>query len=65
MFRPHIAAFFSAAYSAGACSQEAFGQLCSLLDLWSSRGVMDVATVAGARARMLDAVCARLPRLDY
>lgn len=57
VFKPHIAAFFTAAYSTAACSQEAFGQLCSLLDLWSNREVMDVGTVIGTRARMLDVVC--------
>ena len=65
VFKPHIPAFFIAAYRTAACSQDAFGQLCGLLDLWSSRGVMDVATVAGVRARMLDVVCSHLLRLLY
>ena len=47
---------FVAAYRTAARSQEAFSQLTGLLDLWSSRGIFNLATSATVRARMLDVV---------
>jgi hypothetical protein len=59
LFKPRLAELFSAAFRTAARSQDAFAQLCSLLDLWSSRGVFNLATAATVRARMLDVVRGR------
>lgn len=57
VFKPMLPDLFTAAYRTAACSQEAFTQLTGLLDLWSSRGIFNLATSATVRARMLDVVC--------
>jgi hypothetical protein len=56
VFKATLSPIFVGAYRTAQRSQEAFTQLCGLLDLWSSRQIYHLGTTASVRAHMLDAV---------
>jgi hypothetical protein len=57
VFQGLLSPFFTHAYRTSMCSAEAHSQLCSLLDLWTQRGIYPAAVTEGIKAELLAVVC--------